>query len=108
MAAFSLHRQKRPPDVGDGLQAIPPSQGEGQMPGYVLIVDFFAVVMAIIGFVMAFRQTFVRRLIGRPASQIRHGNGDQGPLTYVLRIAGVMIMAFGIAIGGMVTLFNLT
>ncbi|WP_232307718.1 hypothetical protein [Sphingobium chungbukense] len=29
------------------------------------------------------------------------------PLTYVLRIAGVMIMVFGIAIGGMLTLFHL-
>jgi len=31
------------------------------MPGYVLIVDFFGLVLAIIGFNMAFWQTAVRR-----------------------------------------------
>ena len=79
------------------------------MPGHVLIVDFFGLVLAAIGFTMAFRQPMVRRLLGRPVlppSQFR--NDDEDPLTYVLRIAGVMVMIFGIVIGGMVTLVNLT
>jgi hypothetical protein len=82
------------------------------MPGYVLIVDFFGLVLAIIGFNMAFRQAAVRRLIGRPVrppsrSRDQSDNEDE-PLTYVLRIAGVMIMIFGIVIAGMVTLLNLS
>ncbi|EPR17682.1 hypothetical protein AI27_09855 [Sphingomonas sp. BHC-A] len=80
------------------------------MPGYVFLVDIFAVILAITGFSMAFRQSFVRRLIGRPpppTSPLVAANSDEEPITYVLRIAGVMLMIFGIAIGGMVTLFNL-
>ena len=41
------------------------------------------------------------------ASPLVAANSDEEPITYVLRIAGVMLMIFGIAIGGMVTLFNL-
>lgn len=77
------------------------------MPRSVLIVDFFALILAVIGFCMAFRQTFVRRLLGKPLARSRCGSDDDDPLTYILRIAGVMAMVFGIAIGGMVTLFNL-
>lgn len=77
------------------------------MPGYVLILDFFALVLAVIGFSMAFRQTFVRRLLGKPVPRTRDSSDHDDPLTYILRIAGVMAMVFGIAIGGMVTLFNL-
>ncbi|WP_150295479.1 hypothetical protein [Sphingobium estronivorans] len=79
------------------------------MPGYVIAVDVFGLVLAVIGFNMAFRQPFVRRLLGRPgplSSPLSQGD-EEDPLTYVLRIAGVMIMVFGIAIGGMLTLFNL-
>ena len=80
------------------------------MPGYVWIVDVFGLVLALLGFNMAFRQVSFRRAIGRPkpaASRLRPGNEDGDPLTYILRIAGVMLMVFGIAIGGMLTLFNL-
>jgi len=79
------------------------------MPRYVLIVDFFGALLAITGFMMAFRQAAVRRLIGKPptASSIARQTDHDDPLTYVLRIAGVMIMVFGIVIGGMVTLFHL-
>ena len=79
------------------------------MPGYVLIVDFFGLIAALIGFTMAFRQDVVRHMIGRPPlprSGPGHDNGGD-PLTYALRIAGVMVMVFGIVIAGMVTLFNL-
>lgn len=79
------------------------------MPGYVIAVDAFALILIITGFSMAFRQPFVRRLLGAsasPPSSVPSGDGED-PLTYILRIAGVMIMVFGIAIGGMLTLFNL-
>lgn len=80
------------------------------MPGYVLIVDFFGLVLAIVGFNMAFRQTAVRRHLGRPVrppTRLRDQNDNEDPLTYVLRISGVMLMIFGIVIGGMVTLVHL-
>lgn len=79
------------------------------MPGYVLAADAFGLILAVVGFTMAFRQTFVRRLLGRPdrpASRL-DGAEDGDPLTYVLRIAGVMIMVFGVVLGGMFTLFQL-
>ena len=80
------------------------------MPGYVLIVDIFGIALAILGFNMAFRQAAVRRFLGRPIrprGPLRESNDNEDPLTYVLRIAGVMIMIFGIVIGAMVTLVNL-
>lgn len=80
------------------------------MPGYVVIVDFFGAILAFAGFMMAFRQSTVRRLMGRPAppvSSIAQANQDGDPIAYILRIAGIMVMVFGIVIGGMVTLVNL-
>lgn len=82
------------------------------MPGYVIVIDLFGIVLAVIGFNMAFRQAAVRRLLGHPATppSAAHpaGNDEDDPLTYVLRIAGVMVMIFGIVLGGMMTLFHLT
>jgi hypothetical protein len=79
------------------------------MPGYVIAVDVFGLILAVIGFNMAFRQRFVRRLIGRPARPPSRIGGEQedDPLTYILRISGIMIMAFGIALGAMLTIFHL-
>lgn len=79
------------------------------MPGYVLIVDLFGCILAGLGFTMAFRQLTFRRLIGRPQPPPSRagGDGDEDPLTYILRIAGVMVMVFGIVIAGMVTLVHL-
>lgn len=79
------------------------------MPAYVWIIDLFGAALVIIGFTMAFRQDVARGIIGRPQTRIVKATGDDegDPLTYILRIAGVMLMVFGIAIGGMFTLFNL-
>lgn len=79
------------------------------MPGYVYAVDVVGLMLAALGFTMAFRQQFIRKLIGRPkpsASQIQ-GDAADDPLTYVLRISGTMIMVFGIVTAGMLTLFHL-
>lgn len=77
------------------------------MPASVVIVDLFGLVLAVTGFIMAFRQNLARRILGRPAQPAsRKGEDDEDPLTYILRIAGVMVMIFGIAIGGMVTRFH--
>ncbi len=74
------------------------------IPGYLLVVAL-GLVFAFIGFNMAFRQGMVRRWLGRPAPP-RSADEDEDALAYALRIAGVMIMAFGIVIGGMVTTFH--
>lgn len=70
------------------------------MAGYLVVVGL-GLCVAAIGFAMAFRQVAVRRLLGRPAPP-RSSGEDEDPLAYALRISGVMIMAFGIVIGGMV------
>ena len=58
---------------------------------------------------MAFRQAFVRRLLNWPvaAPEDKDDAGGGDPLSYILRLAGVMLMLFGLALGGMFTLFNL-
>ncbi|PTD24759.1 hypothetical protein [Sphingomonas fennica] len=79
------------------------------MPASVVIVDLFGLLLAVIGFTMAFRQHVARRLLGRPLRPAtrRSADDDEDPLTYVLRIAGVMVMVFGVVIAGMVTLIHL-
>ena len=72
----------------------------------ILLVLALGLAAAFIGFNMAFRQARVRRLLGRPAPP-RAAGEDEDPLAYALRIAGVMIMAFGIVIDGMFTVFQL-
>jgi hypothetical protein len=62
--------------------------------------------LAIAGFTLAFRQAWIRKRLGRPAPARLDGE-DEDPLAYVLRIAGVMIMAFGIIVAGMFTAFHL-
>lgn len=62
--------------------------------------------LAPVGFTLAFRQTWVRQLLGRPAAPRRAGQ-DEDALAYALRIGGVMIMAFGVIIAGMFTAFHL-
>jgi hypothetical protein len=78
------------------------------MPAHVLVVDFFGFILALVGFNMAFRQAAVRRMLGRPAPHRSKNDTVADPLTYGLRIAGIMIMVFGIVIAGMVTLFSLS
>ncbi|OYW87979.1 MAG: hypothetical protein B7Z20_03720 [Sphingobium sp. 32-64-5] len=82
------------------------------MPLSVLIVDGFGAILAVAGFAMAFRQRFVRGLFGQPPkppapSRSDHDDPAPDPLTYILRIAGVMMMGFGIVLAGMVTLYHL-
>jgi hypothetical protein len=74
------------------------------IPGYLIVVVLGSC-LAVVGFWMAFRQEAVRRLLGRPALP-RAVDADEDPLAYALRISGVMVMAFGIVIGGMVTTFH--
>ncbi|MFW2853903.1 hypothetical protein ACM61V_18685 [Sphingomonas sp. TX0543] len=79
------------------------------MPASVVIVDLFGLLLAVTGFTMAFRQHVARGLLGRPLRPTarQSADDDEDPLTYVLRIAGVMVMVFGVVIAGMVTLIHL-
>ncbi|UZK68842.1 hypothetical protein OKW76_12460 [Sphingomonas sp. S1-29] len=56
---------------------------------------------------MAFRQDIARRVMRKPLPSSCDGSSAyDDPLTYVLRISGVMVMVFGVVIAGMVTLMN--
>jgi uncharacterized membrane protein YfcA len=73
--------------------------------GYILAITL-GLFLVYVGFNMAFRQTAVRSLLGRPAPT-RTADEREDPLAYALRIAGVMTMVFGLAIGGMFVAFRL-
>lgn len=73
------------------------------MSGYVIAIAVFGLTLAFVGFFMAFRQDTIRVVLRRPLrpTQFAEDGGEEDAMTYVLRIAGVMIMVFGIAIAGM-------
>ena len=81
------------------------------MPAYVVIIDILGVLFAIAGFLMAFRPAAVRSTwrkfgaSGEAAHQPIPAEDD--PVVYALRISGIMIMVFAIAIAGMMTLAHL-
>jgi hypothetical protein len=64
---------------------------------YVVLVDIFAVVLIVVGVFLV-----IRRPGGSPTTPGNEDGDDPG--TYVRRIAGTMVAAFGLAIGMMVTL----
>jgi len=70
----------------------------------LVLVDGFAALLIVVGFVMAFRQNMVRRLLhSRPLADA----SDEDALTYALRLTGTMVMAFGGAIAVFFTAFQL-
>lgn len=68
----------------------------------------FGVGCSVAGFLLAFRQAATRRWIERVGIRLDgvDGEGDDNPFTYIFRIAGMMLLAFGIALAGMFILFN--
>jgi len=75
----------------------------------VLIIDTLGLLLAAAGFMMAFRQAIVRRLLGQDMPETdAAGDEEEDALTYGLRIGGVMTMVFAIALAGMFTLFQLS
>jgi hypothetical protein len=75
------------------------------MSGYVIAIAVFGLTLAILGFCMAFWQSAIRRVLRRPLkpTQFAEDGNREDAMTYILRIAGVMTMVFGIAIAGMFT-----
>jgi len=84
------------------------------MPAHVLVADLFGIVLAVVGFHMAFRQHVVRALWdrGRAARGLRpkprapRAEADD-PVHYALIIFGMMLFAFGIIIVGFMTAYAL-
>src|SRR3546814_277883 len=86
------------------------TMGDQGVPTYVLVVDSVGLILAILGFCMAFRQKFVRKLFrqARPSTEdIPRLPPHEDPVRYALLISGIMVMVFGIVIAGMVSLFQL-
>jgi hypothetical protein len=83
------------------------------MPAHVLFVDFAALLAAVVGFHMAFRQRHVRRwwralqdARGAPPPAVRAKRPeDEDPVHYALIIFGMMLLAFALVIGGFVTFY---
>ncbi|HEY0311336.1 MAG TPA: hypothetical protein VGC56_02470 [Allosphingosinicella sp.] len=84
------------------------------MPAHVVLVDLLALVFALAGFHMAFRQRLVRRLWdkGRDARGLPHKDrvekpeGDD-PVHYALIIFGMMLFAFGLILIAFTTAYAL-
>jgi len=66
------------------------------------------ILLAIIGFYLAFQQDFVRRLwrCRSPGRANVFVEPEDDPVRYILRILGVMVMAFGLAIAGFEFVLN--
>ena len=80
------------------------------MSAHVIIVDAVAVLLAVVGFCLAFRQRWVRRwwrgLGGRGAlARPERGEGED-PVHYAMIIFGMMIFAFGLIIFAFTTVFS--
>ena len=65
----------------------------------VILVDIFCALLALAGVSLALK--------GARADRRRSHGPQPGPATYGTRIVGVMMAAFALALGGMVTGFSL-
>jgi len=83
------------------------------MPAHVLAVDALAILLALAGFHMAFRQRLVRRWARawrdrsappRPERAARPEGED--PVHYALIIFGMMLLAFGIILFAFTTFYS--
>jgi uncharacterized membrane protein len=83
-----------------------------QLSPYTLIVDALALLAALAGFLLAFRQSWVRRTVRRFSGRDphiprrSHAHGED-PVQYAMIIAGVMLMAFGLIMFGFTTSYAL-
>jgi len=70
---------------------------------YVIAIAVFGFTLAILGFCMTFWESAIRHAFGCHliSAQFDEDGNREDAMTYILRIAGVMIMVFGIAIAGM-------
>lgn len=78
------------------------------MSGLTMFAILFGLACALAGYMFAFRQAATRRWLERLGVQLGgvDGEGDDNPLTYIFRIAGMMFLAFGVALAGMFILVS--
>lgn len=67
----------------------------------VIVIDIFCAILALAGITIALKGAAAARR--RP----QFDGGNPAPATYVTRIVGVMMAAFALALGVMVTAFSL-
>ena len=68
----------------------------------IVLFDAFCALLVVAGLIIAFRKP------GRQARTLQSGGRvNNDPQTYIRRIGGVMMMAFGLALAVMVTAFHL-
>ena len=77
------------------------------MSFHTLAVDAIAILLALLGFHMAFRQRLVRRWLGVGAARPRPAGDGGDPLHHALLIFGMMILAFGIILFAFTTSYAL-
>jgi len=83
------------------------------LSAYTVAVLLLGILAAVAGFLLAFRQAMVRRLVrrlsGRDPAAPRRGTRDRGedPVHYAMIIAGVMLMAFGLLMAVFTTAYEL-
>jgi hypothetical protein len=70
----------------------------------VWLVDAICGLLVVLGIALVLKRPTQTR--GSLARTVPHAN--EQPQTYILRIAGVMLAAFGLALGLMVTIVHLT
>lgn len=78
------------------------------MPVTVIVVDVVGLLLVLLGFHLTFRQDFDRHWWevlrhDRPRSASRQPLTDDDPARYILRISGMMILAFGFVISMLFT-----
>lgn len=72
------------------------------MSGTTILVHILVAGLIVVGLVMTFRQSFVRRILH--SREPSHADEEDG-VTYGLRIAGTMLMTFGAALAILFTAF---
>jgi hypothetical protein len=82
---------------------------------HAILVDLLALLFALAGFNLAFRQRAVRRWLdtlrarrGRPPLRAPAANAEEDPARYAMIIFGTMMLAFGIILFGFTTTYALT
>ena len=81
------------------------------MPSHVLVVDLAALLLAVAGFHLAFRQRLVRRWwgafqAGREAARPRPPRPEaEDPVHYAMIISGMMMLAFGLILFAFTTFY---
>jgi hypothetical protein len=84
----------------------PPNEADGsakEIAVSIWLIDALCALLIVIGAALAFRRPASPH--GRPGLQV---HASDQPQTYIMRIGGVMLATFGLALGLMATVFHFT